>query len=142
MTILEEVNSIIKECPHLQHFYKELNIEDKEDKSNLFKLEEIGTEPLVKKYVNGDSINQIEFMFTTGNEYDEELITQLQSSEFNKELIEYLNKNIKNELFKEDDSREVLKLQVTSNGEVKEGIISGMATYEIKFKLVYFKEEK
>ncbi|MBD7912017.1 chloramphenicol resistance protein [Clostridium cibarium] len=138
MTIIESLRLLIKDCPYLQEFNKGINNENKDNTSCLYELEEIPTEPILKKYVNGDSINQYEFMFITKEAYEKEVIKNLIESEFDKHLISWLRKIVNNKnLLELDSNRQIQNIEASLTAEAlkKENL---KEQYQIKFRLTYY----
>lgn len=138
MTIIESLRSLIKECPYLQDFNKGLNNESKGDESSLYKIEEIPTEPILKKYVNGDSINQYGFMFLTKEAYEKDVIKNLIESEFDKHLISWLQDMVNRKNLPEiDGNRQIQSIEASlTAGASEEDNLKEQ--YQIKFILTYY----
>ena len=138
MTIIDSLRSLIKDCPYLQEFNKGLNNENTGNESSLYEIEEIPTEPILKKYVNGDSINQYEFMFMTKEVYEKDVIKNLIESEFDKHLISWLQEMVNNKKFPEiDGNRQVQSIEasLTAGASEEENL---KEQYQIKFILTYY----
>ena len=138
MTIIESLRSLIKDCPYLQDFNKGINNENTGNESSLYEIEEIPTEPILKKYVNGDSINQYEFMFMTKEVYQKDVIKNLIESEFDKHLISWLKEMVKNKKLPEiDGNRQIQSIEasLTAGASEEENLTE---QYQIKFILTYY----
>ena len=138
MTIIESLRSLIKDCPYLQEFNKGLNNENTGNESSLYEIEEIPTEPIIKKYVNGDSVNQYEFMFITKEAYEKDIIKNLIESEFDKHLISWLQEMVSSKKLPEiDGNRQMQSIEASlTAGASEEDNLKEQ--YQIKFIVTYY----
>ena len=103
MSIINYLRELVSECPYLKEFYKEVSKEDG------YSLKEVPVkEPLVKNYINGDSINQFGFMFTTNKAYEIKTVENLIDTEFDKHLLLYLKRRLRSLGIKDlDENRKI-----------------------------------
>ncbi|MDS0525008.1 chloramphenicol resistance protein [Clostridium sp. SHJSY1] len=138
MTIIESLRSLIKDCPHLQEFNKGINNENIGNNSSLYEIEEMPTEPILKKYVNGDSINQYEFMFMTKETYEKDVIKNLIESEFDKHFISWIKEMVNNKKLPQiEGNRQIQSIEASlTAGASEEDNLKEQ--YQIKFILTYY----
>lgn len=117
-----------------------VNVNYLEANADTYSIEEVPVEPIVKKYVNGDSIRQYAFIFTSREPYGADVLTNIDNSGFYEKLADEIEKNNYNEIFPLlDDGLEPLEIKVTSTGYAF-AVTEDTAQYQINLRLKYFKK--
>ena len=117
-----------------------VNINYLEPNADNYSIEEVPVEPIVKKYVNGDSIRQYAFIFTSREPYGADVLTNIDNSGFYEKLADEIEKNNYNEIFPLlDDGLEPLEIKVTSTGYAF-AVTEDTAQFQIQLRLKYFKK--
>ena len=118
-----------------------VNVNYLEPNADTYSIEEVPVEPIVKKYVNGDSIRQYAFIFTSREPYGADVLTNIDNSGFYEKLADEIEKNNNKEIFPLlDDGMEVLEIKVTSTGYAF-AVTEDTAQYQINLRLKYFKRK-
>ena len=117
-----------------------INVNFLEENPDTYSIEEVPIEPIVKKYVNGDSIRQYAFIFTSREPYGADVLTNIDNSGFYEKLADEIEKNNNKEIFPLlDDGMEVLEIKVTSTGYAF-AVTEDTAQFQIQLRLKYFKK--
>lgn len=117
-----------------------VNVNYLEPNADTYSIEEVPVEPIVKKYINGDSIRQYAFIFTSREPYGADVLTNIDNSGFYEKLADEIEKNNYNEIFPLlDDGLEPLEIKVTSTGYAF-AVTEDTAQYQINLRLKYFKK--
>ena len=117
-----------------------VNVNYLEPNADTYSIEEVPVEPIVKKYVNGDSIRQYAFIFTSREPYGADVLTNIDNSGFYEKLADEIEKNNNKEIFPLlDDGMETLEIKVTSTGYAF-AVTEDTAQFQIQLRLKYFKK--
>lgn len=117
-----------------------VNVNYLEPNADTYSIEEVPVEPILKKYINGDSIRQYAFIFTSREPYGSDVLTNIDNSGFYEKLAGEIEKNNNKEIFPLlDDGMEALEIKVTSTGYAF-AVTEDTAQYQISLRLKYFKK--
>ena len=140
--IIESIRNYMRNLECLDTFNNAIrvNINYLEENPDTYSIEEVPVEPVVKKYINGDSIRQYAFIFTSREPYGADVLTNIDNSGFYEKLADEIERNNENEIFPLlDDGLEPLKIEVTSTGYAF-AVTEDTAQYQINLRLKYFKK--
>lgn len=140
--IIESIRDYMRNLECLDTFNNAIrvNINYLEENTDTYSIEEVPVEPVVKKYINGDSIRQYAFIFTSREPYGADVLTNIDNSGFYEKLADEIERNNENEIFPLlDDGLEPLKIEVTSTGYAF-AVTEDTAQYQINLRLKYFKK--
>ncbi len=141
--IIESIRDYMRNLECLDTFNNAIrvNINYLEENTDTYSIEEVPVEPVVKKYINGDSIRQYAFIFTSREPYGADVLTNIDNSGFYEKLADEIERNNENEIFPLlDDGLEPLKIEVTSTGYAF-AVTEDTAQYQINLRLKYFKRK-
>jgi hypothetical protein len=117
-----------------------VNVNYLESDTDTYSIEEVPVEPILKQYVNGDSIRQYAFIFTSREPYGVDVLTNIDNSGFYEKLADEIEENNNNENFPLlDNGLEPLEIKVTSTGYAF-AVTEDTAQYQINLRLKYFKK--
>lgn len=117
-----------------------VNVNYLEENPDTYSIEEVPIEPIVKKYVNGDSIRQYAFIFTSREPYGIDVLQNIDNSGFYEKFADEVEeKNNKDILPLLDNGLEPLEIKVTSTGYAF-AVTENTAQYQINLRLKYFKK--
>lgn len=139
--IIESIRNYMRNLECLDTFNNAIrvNINYLEENTDTYSIEEVPVEPIVKKYINGDSIRQYAFIFTSREPYGVDVLTNIDNSGFYEKLADEIERNNENEIFPLlDDGLEPLKIEVTSTGYAF-AVTEDTAQFQIQLRLKYFK---
>lgn len=142
--IIESIRNYMRNLECLDTFNNAIrvNVNYLEENTDTYSIEEVPVEPIVKKYINGDSIRQYAFIFTSREPYGVDVLTNIDNSGFYEKLADEIERNNENEIFPLlDDRLEPLKIEVTSTGYAF-AVTEDTAQYQINLRLKYFKRGK
>lgn len=142
--IIESIRNYMRNLECLDTFNNAIrvNVNYLEENTDTYSIEEVPVEPIVKKYINGDSIRQYAFIFTSREPYGVDVLTNIDNSGFYEKLADEIERNNENEIFPLlDDGLEPLKIEVTSTGYAF-AVTEDTAQYQINLRLKYFKRGK
>lgn len=117
-----------------------VNVNYLEPNADTYSIEEIPVDPILKRYVNGDSIRQYAFIFTSREPYGIDVLQNIDNSGFYEKLADEIESNNDKELFPSlDEGMECMEIKVTSTGYTF-AVTEDTAQYQINLRLKYFKK--
>lgn len=140
--IIDSIRNYMRNLNCLDTFNNAIrvNVNYLEPNADTYSIEEVPVEPIVKKYINGDSIRQYAFIFTSREPYGADVLTNIDNSGFYEKLADEIEKNNNKEIFPVlDDGMEALEIKVTSTGYAF-AVTEDTAQYQINLRLKYFKK--
>jgi hypothetical protein len=140
MTIMEGVRSWLRKCPELKG---RLDVDFLDENEDTYSLDSIPGTEIVKKYLDGSTIRQYQFVIASRRLYDQDIEQNLGNLEFFEKLTEWIeNKSAVKQLPVLDGGRTALKVEVTSSAYPFVVSEDGKARYQIQLRLEYFKRRK
>ena len=140
--IIKALRDYIRTCPHLDTFNNaiKVNVNYLEPDVDTYSIEEVPIEPILKRYVNGDSIRQYAFIFTSREPYGVDVLQNIDNSGFYEKFADWIEEQNNKEIFPLlDNGLEPLEIKVTSTGYAF-AVTEDTAQYQINLKLKYFKK--
>ena len=115
--IIDAVRSYIMKCPHLVEFHKGVNINYLSDKVTSYMIEEVPANPIVRRYVNGDTIRQALFIFASREAYGSDVLQQLDNSGFYENLFTWFERQTRQGILPIlEPNQQALKIEATTCG--------------------------
>ncbi|MBU3112002.1 chloramphenicol resistance protein [Clostridium lacusfryxellense] len=142
--IIESIRDFIKNMDCLEMFNNAIsvNVNYLEPNVDTYSIEEMPIEPILKKYVNGDSIRQYAFIFTSRNPYGSDVLQNIDNSGFYEKFADEIESKNDNEIFPVlDNNSEVREIKVTSTGYAF-AVSEDTAQYQIQLRLKYYKSRR
>ncbi|SFJ26211.1 hypothetical protein SAMN02910355_1852 [Terrisporobacter glycolicus] len=140
--IIKALRDYIRTCPHLDTFNNaiKVNVNYLEPETDTYSIEEVPIEPILKTYVNGDSIRQYAFIFTSREPYGVDVLQNIDNSGFYEKFADWIENQNNNEIFPLLTNRlEPLEIKVTSTGYAFT-VTEDTAQFQIQLRLKYFKK--
>lgn len=141
--IIDSLRNYIRKCPYLDTFNNaiKVNVNYLEGSPDTYSIEEVPINPIVKKYVNGDSIRQYAFIFTSREPYGADVFQNIDNSGFYEKFADWIEESNNNEIFPLlDDGLEPLAIEVTSTGYAF-AVTEDTAQFQIQLRLKYLKKK-
>lgn len=140
--IIKSLRDYMRTCPYLDTFNNaiKVNVNYLEPDTDTYSIEEVPIEPILKRYVNGDSVRQYAFIFTSREPYGVDVLQNIDNSGFYEKFADWIEENNNNEIFPLlDNGLEPLEIKVTSTGYAF-AVTEDTAQYQINLRLKYFKK--
>jgi hypothetical protein len=138
--IIEAVRKYIGELDCMSIFDSAININYLAGEVDSFSIEEVPTNPIVKKYIDGSSIRQFQFVFCSREPYGAEILQNIENSTFYEDFAsEIEEKNDKDILPILGNGLEPRSIEVVSTGYTVD-VTEDTALYQINLNLKYYKE--
>ncbi len=142
--IIDGLRNYIRQCPYLDTFNSAIrvNVNYLDPNADTYSIEEIPIEPILKKYINGDSIMQYAFIFTSREPYGSDVLQNIDNSGFYERFSEWVETQNDNEVFPIlDIGLEPLEIKVTSTGYAF-AVTGDTAQFKIQIRLKYLKKKE
>ena len=137
MKIIESIREYINNCPALAEY--NVNVNYLEDGYDTFSIEEVPTEPIIKRYIDGSSKRKCQFVFTSKEPYTADIISNLNNSNFYEDFSDWVETNNKKGIFPDlEEGLEPTQIKVISTPYVVE-VDEDHAIYQIQLQLDYIK---
>ncbi len=141
--IIDSLRTYIRQCPYLDTFNNAIrvNVNYLEPSPDTYSIEEIPIDPILKKYINGDSIRQYAFIFTSREPYGADVLQNIDNSGFYENFASWVENNNDNGIFPIlEDGLEPLEIKVTSTGYAF-AVTEDTAQFQIQMRLKYLKKK-
>ena len=139
--IIDGLRDYIRKCPCLEKFNNavRVNVNYLAADTTTYTIEEVPTEPILKKYLDGSSKRQYNFIFASREPYSSDVLQNIANSGFYEEFVNWIEKN--QELPVLGDNLEALKVEVLTSAYVI-AVTEDTARFQIQARLVYLKKSK
>ena len=140
--IIDGLSTYIRKCPALRKYNKavKVNVDYLEDKPTTYSIEEVPSDVVIQKYVDGSSKRQYVFVFASRESYSEDVIDNINNSGFYEAFAEWLEEQTNNDnLPFIGDDKEVLKIEAMTNGYAFKTDVD-TARYQIQCRMIYMKK--
>lgn len=141
MTIIESVTKFIMSCPFLTKLAK-VNVDFLPADPDTYSVEEVPSETIRKRYLDGSSERQFLFTFAARLNYSDEVRNNINNSGFFEDFEDWLEECTDKEFFPElKEGLTPLKIEAISSGYLFDvsGDLSN-SRYQIQCRLIYDKE--
>mgnify|MGYP004606894583 CR=1 FL=1 len=135
--IIDNIREFIKECPLLEN--DKINVNYLGGDTVSYTIEQVPTNPLIKRYSDGGKQKQVLFIFASRENYDEDVLENMDVAKFYEEFAEWI-----------EEQNESGNLPVLDGGMISqamETLTSGYlinsedrtARFQIQLRLIYYK---
>ena len=141
--IIQALRNYVRKCPHLDTFNNAIrvNVNYLAPDADTYSIEEVPIEPVVKKYVNGDTVRQYAFIFTSREPYGVDVLQNIDNSGFYEKFAEWIENNNDDEILPIlEGGLEPQEIKVTSTGYAF-AVTEDTAQFQIQLRLKYFKKK-
>jgi len=142
--IIESIRNFIREMDCLEMFNNAIrvNVNYLDSTVDTYSIEEMPISPILKTYVNGDSIRQYAFIFTSREPYGADVLQNIDNSGFYEKFADEIETKNDNEIFPIlGDDLETQEIKVTSTGYAF-AVSEDTAQYQIQLRLKYYKARR
>ena len=138
--IISSLRAFLAQCPYLPEFCECLNVNYLGGDTDSFMIEPIPSEPIVKRYVNGDSIRRYGFYFSSREYYAKDVLENLNSASFYEDFAGWLEECTKEKVLPElEEKQYCLSIEAVTSGYAFD-TQNGKAQYIIQCNMKYFQQ--
>lgn len=143
MSVIESIRKFIREeCPLLQEFdeiFPTVGMEKLEEDTGSYTVQIVPSEPVVKRYVNGDTIRRVSFYFASRESYED--AENIDTSEFYESFSEWMEECTRSgNLPVLDTGKEAKKIKATTHGYLID-VSERKAQYQIQCEFQYYQKK-
>lgn len=136
--IIDEIKKFIATCPLVKG--KKIKVNNLDETPLSMTIDQVPGNPVIKKYVDGGSQRQTNFVLASREEYDAQTWKQIEVANFYENLQEWFEEQNHNKNLPElGNSLRALRIEVTSSGYLYSSDTK-TARYQIQCRLIYYKE--
>lgn len=114
-----------------------INVDFLGEEATEFALEPIPVNPIVEKYINGDSLRQFQFQLLSCNDYSADVLQNMANSTFYENLYETIENNNRKKILPKIEK--IKSIECLNNGAILNAG-TNTARYSIQMKILYYKE--
>lgn len=147
MTIIQSIRDYILTCPHLKLFndvIANVNIDFSDSSiTETYSIEEgVTSNPVTKKYINGDTEREYLFVFSSIEAYGSNFEKNMDNCGFYELFSEWLESNSIDKILPVmDNNKQARKIEALTNGYLFNNATDGTtARYQIQLRLTYFQK--
>lgn len=135
--MIEEIRKYFLENVTLAKEFDNILADFLEDEATSYIIEPIPTEPVLKSYTDGGSVNQFVFQFGSREFYDNSVAQNINNLGFYEKFQEEIETNNKNGVL--PNIKGIQKIECLNNGTILD-VQNGTAKYGIQMRIIYEKE--
>lgn len=135
--IIDSIRKYIKTCPHLNEFAEGINVDYLDDNATAYSIEEVPCEPIIKRYVDGSSKRQYQFIFASMESYGADVLQNIDNSGFYEDFANWLDEQNSLNNLPKLELKEALRIEATTTGYAFQTDVD-KARYQIQCRLIYF----
>lgn len=137
--IVESLREWFAECPLLDGENINYNFLDLSPVS--FTIDDTPTQPIVKRYIDGSSLRQYEFILASSEYYSRDVIESMKASGFYEDLSAWVEERNNNGMYPVIEEGTVQEIECTTNGYcIAADIEQKLQRYQIQCRMLYLQE--
>ncbi len=138
-SIIGAVREYISTCPFLNEFAR-IHVEYLDTEADSYTVDAMPGEPLVQRYLNGDSEKQFSFTLSSRQSYGPDVLQNLENSGFYDRFADWLEtESRRGNLPELPAGKEALSIRAISQGFVFQTDLDA-AQYQIQCRLLYYQK--
>lgn len=140
-SVIECIREFLQECPLLDGELLRVNYLEHEPIQ--FTIDEIPTEPILKRYVDGSTVRQALFVLASSEFYSRDALENLKACGFYEQLTDWIEEQDRAGKLPILENAEAWKIETLTNGYcIAADIEQNVQRYQIQCRLTYFKEAR
>lgn len=137
MNIIEAIREYISNLDCMATF--EINVNYLDGENDSFSIEEVPCNPIIKKYLDGSTLKQYQFVFCGREPYGAEILQNIENSTFYEDFANEIEEKNNNDVLPTLEGMEATSLEITSNAYTV-SVTEDTAMYQINLNLKYYKK--
>jgi len=137
MNIIEAIREYISDLDCMATF--EINVNYLDGENDSFSIEEVPCNPIIKKYLDGSTLRQYQFVFCGREPYGAEILQNIENSTFYEDFANEIEEKNNNDVLPTLEGMEATSLEITSNAYTV-SVTEDTAMYQINLNLKYYKK--
>lgn len=143
MVIMKALKDFIENnCPCLNQYYEAIGVDYLGADPTSYSIESVPVEPIVKQYVDGSTLRQLDFVFASREAYGEEVRQNIENLGFYEAFAAWLEEcSIKGFFPDLGENREVRSIKALTNGYPFNTSVHD-AKYQVQCRIGYYQKGK
>lgn len=138
--IMGEIRNLIKSCPHIESYAQGIGVDHLAEEPDCYAIESVPSEPILKRYINGDTERQHSFVFSSRDAFGADIRKNIENIGFFQLFADWLETISKQKDFiKLGNGKEVKRIEALTTGYVFD-VTEKKAKYQIECRLVYLQK--
>lgn len=138
--IMDRIRELIKTCPCISAYAEGIGVDHLAEEPECYSIESAPAEPIITKYINGDTKRQQVFVFASREAYGADVRKNIENIGFFQLFSDWLELTSREKNFIDlGDKRVPLKIEALTTGYVFD-TGEQKAKYQIDCRLVYLQE--
>ena len=117
----------------------EINVNYLDGENDSFSIEEVPCNQIIKKYLDGSTLRQYQFVFCGREPYGAEILQNIENSTFYEDFANEIEEKNNNDVLPTLEGMEATSLEITSNAYTV-SVTEDTAMYQINLNLKYYKK--
>lgn len=138
MKIIESIRDYMSKLDCMKTFDKAININYLGHGADNFSLEEVPTNPIIKKYLDGSKLRQYQFVFCSREPYSSEILQNIENSTFYEDFADEIENKNDNNILPVLDGGESIAIEVISTAYTV-SVTEDTSMYQINLRFKYRK---
>lgn len=145
MTIISSIRDYLLTCPHLKELegVTRVRVDFSDDsETSTYCIEEVPSNPIIKKYIDNSSDRQFLFVFSSIEPYSIDIQQNIDNVGFYEHFQNWLETNTRSRILPVmEEGKEALKIEALTNGYLfsnEEGVTN--SRYQVQCKLTYLQK--
>lgn len=139
MKIIEAIREYISNLDCMATFENAINANFLGGEPRSYSLEEVPCNPIIKKYLDGSTLRQYQFVFCGREPYGAEILQNIENSTFYEDFANEIEEKNNNDVLLTLEGMEATSLEITSNAYTV-SVTEDTAMYQINLNLKYYKK--
>lgn len=148
MSVISSIRDFISQCPYLDEFNKafsdvkfaKVDLDKLEEDAISYMIETVPADPIVKRYINGDTVRRVAFAFCSRVFYGD--FENIDTSDFYENFSDWLEDCTRDGSFpKLSAGKEARKIRATTNGYLMDAETHA-AQYRIQCEFIYYQKRR
>lgn len=140
--IMGQIRELIKTCPHIESYAEGIGVDHLAEEPDCYAVESVPSEPVLKRYINGDTERQHSFVFASRDAFGADVRKNIENIGFFQLFADWLDEVSRNENFIDlGKDKTPKKIEAVTTGYVYD-VTPSKAKYQIECRLIYLQKGK
>lgn len=141
VSTISAIREYIKKCPYLDNG-RILGVDRLGADPIEYTIDTVPCEPIIKEYIDGSSVRQIEFIFGSREKYGQDVMQNIMNSDFYENFACWIEQQDEKRVFPDFGKwRSVSSIEVLTNGYAHD-VTSDTSRYQIQLRITYYQDRR
>lgn len=141
VSTINTIREYIKKCPYLDNG-RILGVDRLGADPIEYTIDTVPCEPIIKEYIDGSSVRQIEFIFGSREKYGQDVMQNIMNSDFYENFACWIEQQDEKRVFPDFGKwRSVLSIEVLTNGYAHD-VTPDTSRYQIQLRITYYQDRR